>query len=99
MPVARGDQTPQGFGLGRVEVLVVGDDEGAFDAVEGADGTPGADPGQAVGGEVAQLVGRGGEQIGVVGGDERADEVEGTGLDGGEIGLVEKVGDVVELLE
>ena len=47
--------------LGRVEVLVVGDDDGAFGAVDRAGGTPGADAGQAVGGEVAQLAGRGGE--------------------------------------
>ena len=69
--------------------------------VEGARDTTGADTGQAVGSEVAQLVGRGGEQVGVVGGDQRADEVEGAGLDGGEIGfgvvaLVEDQGDGLE---
>ena len=36
---------------------------------------------------IAQLGGRRGEQVGVVGGGERADDAEGAGLDGGEIGL------------
>ncbi len=55
---------------------------------------PGANRGAGRWGASAQSVGRRGEQVEVVGGEERADDVERAGLEGGEISLA-----VVALVE
>ena len=74
---ALGDFAQQRLRLGGEQVLVVGDEHGALRAEYGANGAPGAHARESVAVERAQLAGGRLEQVGMLGGHQRANEAIG----------------------
>ena len=86
-PAALPDQALQRPRLGLEQVLVVGHHDRALDSVDIAPNAPGAHTRQALRSQIGQLRRRRGQQVGIVGGHQRADHVELAGVDEGQIGL------------
>ncbi len=97
-----GDLAQQRAALGHEEVLVVGDHDHARFAEDDLGGAVGAHSGKTVGRQRTKLLDRQCQQLGVLGRDQRPDEVVGTLVDGleviqGVIPLIEDQGDVFHL--
>ncbi len=92
--LALGGLAQQGPALGVEQRLVPGHQHCALGAEDLAPGAPGTDAGQPVGLQRAQPLGGDGQQVGMLGGHERADEMERAALD-----LREVLPGVVALVE